>query len=133
MKRISMILAVTSLILFMFIARQPASAQDHSSSATGSSVQPNAVAQGTRFLIGLDNMLGTKDSKAGEQFTGHTLEPLIAADGTGLPAGAEIRGHIDKIEAAGKTGRARMWLAFDDIKTPDGWMPLVAMVDDVPG
>ena len=26
-----------------------------------------------------------------------------------------------------------MWLAFDDIKTPDGWMPLVAMVDDVPG
>jgi hypothetical protein len=26
-----------------------------------------------------------------------------------------------------------MWLAFDDIKTPDGWMPLIAMVDDVPG
>jgi len=26
-----------------------------------------------------------------------------------------------------------MWLTFDDIKTPDGWMPLVAMVNDVPG
>ena len=26
-----------------------------------------------------------------------------------------------------------MWLTFDDIRTPDGWVPLVAMVDDVPG
>ena len=26
-----------------------------------------------------------------------------------------------------------MWLTFDDINTPDGWMPLIAMVDDVPG
>lgn len=127
MKRILAMVAVTALILFTFIAKQPASAQDRSS------VQPNAVIQGTRFLIGLDNPLGTKESKAGDPFTGHTLEPLIAADGTGLPAGAAVRGHVDRVEAAGKTGRARMWLTFDDIKTPDGWMPLVAMVDDVPG
>jgi hypothetical protein len=133
MKRIPFISAATALIIFTFVARQPASAQDHSSAGAGSSVQANAVAQGTRFLIGLDNELGTKDSKHGDQFTGHTLEPLIAADGTGLPAGAQVRGHVDKVEAAGKTGRARMWLAFDDIKTPDGWMPLIAMVDDVPG
>ena len=71
--------------------------------------------------------------KQGDRFTAHTIEPLATADGTALPAGAEIRGHVDKVEAAGKTGRARMWLTFDDIRTPDGWMPLVAMVDDVPG
>ena len=41
--------------------------------------------------------------------------------------------HIDKVEAAHKTGRARMWLTFDDIKTPDRWIPMVAMVTDVPG
>lgn len=122
---------VPALIVFTFLAIQPVSAQDHS--PTGGSVPANEVAPGTRFLIGLDNELGTKDSKHGDPFTGHTLEPLIAADGTGLPAGAEVRGHVDKVEAAGKTGRARMWLAFDDIKTPDGWMPLIAMVDDVPG
>jgi hypothetical protein len=81
----------------------------------------------------LDNVLSTKDSKAGDAFTVRTLVPLVAADGTGLPAGTEVRGHVDKVEAAGKTGRARMWLAFDGIKTPDGWMPLIAMVDDVPG
>ena len=127
MKRIIGIMAVTALAVLTLIALRPASAQDR----TGDS--PNAVAQGTRFLVGLDTDLGTKDSKHGDQFTAHTLEPLVAADGTGLPAGAEIRGHVDKVEAAGKTGRAKMWLTFDDIKTPDGWMPLVAMVDDVPG
>jgi hypothetical protein len=133
MKRIRSIPAVTALIIFTFMAIRTASAQEHSSAGAVGSVEANVVAQGTRFLIGLDNELGTKDSKHGDPFTGHTLEPLIAADGTGLPAGAEVRGHVDKVEAAGKTGRARMWLTFDDIKTPDGWMPLIAMVDDVPG
>jgi len=131
MKRIIAITIATALAVLTLLALRPASAQDHTS--TGSSEPPNAVVQGTRFLVGLDTELGTKDSKHGDQFTVHTLEPLVAADGTGLPAGAEIRGHVDKVEAAGKTGRAKMWLTFDDIKTPDGWMPLVAMVDDVPG
>jgi len=132
MKRIAIISAVAALLAFAFVTTQAASAQDHAP-GTASSAPANEVQQGTRFLIGLDNPVGTKDSKAGDAFTGHTLEPLVAADGTGLPAGTEVRGHVDKVEAAGKTGRAKMWLAFDDIKTPDGWMPLVAMVDDVPG
>jgi hypothetical protein len=131
MKRIRTILAVTALIALTFVGTRPSLAQDRSSGGSGD--HPNQVVQGTRFLIGLDTELGTKDAKHGDAFTGHTLEPLVAADGTGLPAGAEVRGHVDKVEAAGKTGRARMWLAFDDIKTPDGWMPIVAMVDDVPG
>jgi hypothetical protein len=135
MKSTSIVAALTVLIAFAFISMQAAQAQNHSSSGTEavSSAPANQVQQGTRFLIGLDTDLGTKDSKHGDAFTAHTLEPLIAADGTGLPAGTEVRGHVDKVEAAGKTGRARMWLAFDDIKTPDGWMPLIAMVDDVPG
>ena len=129
MKRMMILPALAALMVFSVMATQPTHTQD----GTGASTPPNQVQQGTRFLIGLDNELGTKDSKHGDAFTGHTLEPLIAADGTGLPAGTEVRGHVDKVEAAGKTGRARMWLAFDDIKTPDGWMPIVAMVDDVPG
>ena len=132
MKRTTVLFAVAALIALAFAAVHPALAQERTSGA-GSSVPPNVVEQGTRFLVGLDILLGSKDSKAGDAFTAHTLEPLVAADGTGLPAGAEVRGHVDKVEAAGKTGRAKMWLAFDDIKTPDGWMPLVAMVDDVPG
>jgi hypothetical protein len=135
MKRVTTLPALAALLALPLAATVPMFAQDRpaAGTATASSSAPNEVAQGTRFLVGLDNVLSTKDSKPGDAFTVRTLVPLVAADGTGLPAGTEVRGHVDKVEAAGKTGRARMWLAFDDIKTPDGWMPLIAMVDDVPG
>jgi hypothetical protein len=133
MKRMIMLPAMAALLTLTLAAITPVSAQNQSSAGAGTSAAPNEVVPGTRFLIGLQDVLSTKDSKKGDLFTGRTLVPLISADGTGLPAGAEVRGHIDKVESAGKTGRARMWLAFDDIKTPNGWMPLIAMVDDVPG
>jgi hypothetical protein len=84
-------------------------------------------------LIRLQEKLSTNDNKVGNQFKARTLEPLAAPDGTVVPAGVEVRGHIDKIESAHKTGRARMWLAFDDIEASHGWIPLVAVVRDLPG
>jgi hypothetical protein len=133
MKRVIMLPAMAALLTLTLAAIRPVSAQDQSKSSAETSSSPNEVVQGTRFLVRLETALGTKESKAGDRFTAQTLVPIVSADGTGLGAGAEIRGHVDKVEAAGKTGRARMWLTFDDIKTPDGWMPLIAMLDDVPG
>ena len=94
---------------------------------------PNAVSAGTRFIIGLQDNLSTKDSKTGDRFHARTLEPLAIESGAVLSPGLEIRGHIDKVEAAHKTGRARMWLTFDQIRTPSGWAPLVADLVDIPG
>jgi len=96
-------------------------------------VAPDEVDSGTRFLMRLDDPISTKESKKGDLFTAETLDRLYTADGTALTPGAKIRGHIDRIDGAGKTGRARLWLAFDDIQTPNGWLPLVAMVTAVPG
>jgi hypothetical protein len=124
-----MLPAMAALLVLPLAAISPVAAQNQPAASSA----PNEVTSGTRFLVRLQDTLATKDSKAGDQFAATTLEPLVSADGTALPAGAEIRGHVDKIEAAHKTGRARMWLTFDDIRTPDGWIPLVAMVDDVPG
>ncbi|HUJ82352.1 MAG TPA: hypothetical protein VLW83_10735 [Candidatus Acidoferrales bacterium] len=129
MKRISMLPAMAALLVLALAALSPAVAQDQSTS----SAAPNEVSTGTRFLVRLQETLDTQTAKAGDQFTALTLERLVSADGTALRPGAEIRGHIDKIQQAHKTGRARIWLTFDDIRTPDGWLPLVAMVDDVPG
>jgi len=124
---------MAALLALTIAASVPASAQDQSTAGSTTSAAPNEVIPGTRFLIRLDDAMSTQNGKAGDHFRGRTLEPVSSADGTVLPPGAAIRGHIDKIEAAHKTGRARMWLTFDDIRTPDGWVPLVAMVDDVPG
>lgn len=130
MKHISLLFALAALLVFAPIVVSPTHAQDQSNQGA---TAPNEVIPGTRFLIGLDTVLNTGALKAGEPFQARTLEPIRSADGTTLRPGAEIRGHVDKVEAAHKTGRARLWLTFDDIRTPDGWMPVVAMVSDVPG
>jgi hypothetical protein len=58
---------------------------------------------------------------------------LEAGSGIYLPAGAEIAGHVSRIESAGIAGRARIWLTFDDIHTKFGRLPIVAEVVGVPG
>lgn len=111
----------------------PANQQEQTAQNEENAQQPGSITPSTRFLVGLDEPLSTKEAKAGTGFTAHTLEPLSAPDGTVLKAGAEIRGHVDKVEPAHQAGRARMWLTFDEIRTKTGWVPLVATVMDVPG
>ncbi len=106
----------------------PASAQAAQTSSVSSTV-PN----GTRFLVRLEDELSTRKHKVNKKFKARTLEPLQTADGTILPPGADIRGHISRIEPAGLTGRARLWLTFDEIRAPAGKLPLVAEVVSVPG
>lgn len=91
------------------------------------------VPEGTRFLVGLDTPVTSDAGQAGKHFRAHTLEPIVAPDGAVLPPGAEVRGHISRVEPAHVVGRARIWLTFDDIKTLAGRAPLVADVADVPG
>ena len=107
----------------------PALAQTTQASPSISSAVPN----GTRFLVRLEDELSTRKHKVNKKFKAKTLEPLQTADGNILPPGAEIRGHISRVEPAGLTGRARLWLTFDEIKTPAGKLPLVAEVVSVPG
>ncbi len=93
----------------------------------------SSVPSGTRFLARLDDELSTRKHKVNKKFKARTLEPLQTVDGSVVPPGAEIRGHISRIEPAGLTGRARLWLTFDEIKTPGGKIPIVADVVSVPG
>jgi len=121
------------LVLFVVPILAPAFLGAQSQANSQPAVAPDEVDAGTRFLIRLDNPISSKGSKKGEAFTAQTLDRLYSADGTALTPGAKIRGHIDRVDGAGKTGRARLWLAFDDIQTPNGWLPVVAMVTAVPG
>lgn len=113
--------------------------QDDSPSTSAASAEsdatapPFAVAPGTRFLIALDDALSTKNDKAGRRFKARTIEALVTPGGLTVPAGALVRGHVDKTEPAGQMGRARLWLTFDTLDTPFGRMPLVADVSDTPG
>jgi len=96
-------------------------------------VERPPIPEGPRVLIGLEDTLNSKHDKAGRQFIATTLEPITTAEGEVIPQGVHIRGHIDRVHAAGDTGRARMWLTFDDIQTRHGWRPFVAQLIDAPG
>lgn len=102
-------------------------------SGAGSSGAYAVVPNGTRFLVRLDNSLSTRKHKAGKKFGARTLDPLETTDGQMIPPGTEVRGHISRVEPAAFTGRARLWLSFDEIKTRSGKLPLVANVVSVPG
>lgn len=128
-------------------SREPAPAQDSTAPPApgdqprqkadgelhGLPVETYAVAPGTKFLVKLEEDLGTKGTHENAKFKVRTLEPLAAGSGIYLPAGAEIAGHISHVEPAGVAGRAKLWLTFDEIHTKFGVLPIVAEVVSVPG
>jgi hypothetical protein len=92
-----------------------------------------AVVPGTKFLVTLEEPMSTKDLKRNQEFRVRTAEPLEAGRGIYLPPGAEIRGHISRVESAGQAGKAKLWLTFDEIHTRFGRLPIVAEVAGMPG
>lgn len=99
----------------------------------GLPLEAYGVAPGTKFLVALEDDLGTKGTPEKTKFKVKTLEPLEAGNGIYLPSGAEIEGHVSHVESAGTAGRARLWLTFDEIQTKFGRLPIVAEVVSVPG
>ena len=96
-------------------------------------IETYAVTPGTKFLVRLEDELDTKRTQENSRFRVRTVEPLEAGAGIYLPPGAEIRGHVSRVEPAGVAGRARIWLTFDEIRTRFGTLPIVAEVASVPG
>jgi hypothetical protein len=127
------IFAFTSILLAISGTATQAQAESQDAALQSQDAPTDAAPRGTRFLVSLQTTISTKEDKVGKQFLGRTLEPIITAEGATLPAGAQIRGHIDKIQPAGKVGRARLWLTFDEIHDSTGWIPLVADLIDAPG
>lgn len=99
----------------------------------GLPVEVFAVAPGTRFLVTLEQDMSTRAMRQNQEFRVRTVEPLEAGQGIYLPSGAVIRGHISRLEPAGTTGKAKLWLTFDEIRTRFGKLPIVAQVASVPG
>ena len=91
---------------------------------------PNAVPEGTQFLIRLNDKLDTHDLKPGKHFKAKLGEDLTAANGRVIPHGKTIKGHVSAVEPG---YHARLLLTFDEIDTGHGAMPLIATITGVPG
>jgi hypothetical protein len=124
--------AVVAIFLFCgrFMRPAPAAAQNVSEASPAAA---DFVRDGTHFLVRLDQELGTGKDRVNKKFDVKTVEPLETNAGAVLPPGEKIHGHISRIESGGVTGRARLWLTFDEIDTHNGRLPIVAEVSSVPG
>lgn len=91
---------------------------------------PNAVPEGTTFLVRLEDRLDTRNLQQGKHFKMKLAEDLTSANGSVIPRGKKIKAHISSVEQG---LHARMLISFDEIETNHGWMPLIATVTGVPG
>ena len=92
--------------------------------------RPNAVPEGTTFLVRLEEKLDTAELHRGQHFKVKLDEDLISANGNMIRRGKKIKGHVSSVEH----GRhARLLLSFDEIETKHGWIALIATVIGLPG
>lgn len=121
-------------VVFAFsLLAAPGALQAGQNLPAGPAATRASIPSGTRFLIRLDDELSTAKHQPGKKFKAKTIEPLETAEGAVVEPGAQVRGRITRVEPAGVTGHARMWLSFDEIRSKAGKLYLVADVVDVPG
>jgi uncharacterized protein (UPF0254 family) len=90
---------------------------------------PNAVPEGTTFLVRLQDRLDTAQLRPGQHFKVKLDEDLISANGNLIPRGKKIKGHVSSVEHG---LHARLLLSFDEVETNHGWVALIATVIGVP-
>jgi hypothetical protein len=90
---------------------------------------PNAVPEGTTFLVRLEDKLDTAELHPGQHFKVKLDEDLISANGSLIPRGKKIKGHVSSVEQG---LHARLLLSFDEIETNHGWVALIATIIGVP-
>ncbi len=92
---------------------------------------PNAIADGTRFIVKLKDTLDTNKMEQNKRFKAELREDLVTPSGLIIPKGRTVKGHVARFEH-GYTG-SKLQLALDEIETRKGWVPLIGTVTGVPG
>jgi len=113
--------------IFALSLAAPLLAQDP---AIAPQAPPNAIPEGTHFLIRLNDKLDTRNLQPGKHFKAKLAEDLVAGNGAVIPRGKTIKGHVSSVEQG---LHARLLLSFDEIDTGHGSMPLIATVTGAPG
>jgi len=112
---------------FALLMALPSFCQDP---AVAPQAPPNAIPEGTQFLIRLNDKLDTRDLKPGKHFKAKLAEDLVAANGALIPRGKTLKGHVSSVEPG---LHSRLLLSFDEIDTGHGSMPLIATIMGAPG
>ncbi|MFL5620649.1 MAG: hypothetical protein ACJ79A_19900 [Gemmatimonadaceae bacterium] len=93
----------------------------------------NSLPAGTTMTARLEQSLGTKSNKVGDQFTATTTEAVVAQNGqTVVPAGAKVYGHVTGLHSPTVTGeQAVIRLDFDSLAFSGRRYPFKASINSV--
>lgn len=104
------------------------------SSATAQAGQASAsAAQAADVSAQLSKKIDSKDAKVGDEVVAKTTSDARLADGTKLPKGSRLVGHVTEAEAKSHDNRdAHLAFAFDHAVTKDGReVPIHAMMRSI--
>jgi hypothetical protein len=119
--------------LVLALATLPLSAQDQDKDQGHDQkrrLPAHAIADGTTFLIRLEDKLDVNRVQPGKHFKAKLEEDMMGPDESMILHGRRIRGHV---RAVGSGFHPRLLLSFDEIETQHGWAPLIATVTAIPG
>jgi hypothetical protein len=93
----------------------------------------NSLPSGTAITAKLDQTLGAKTSKVGDNFTATVTTAVLAQNGVAVvPAGAKLHGHITGLrDAATSSDQALVRLDFDSLIVDNRAYPFDAEVTNV--
>lgn len=114
-------------VLALAVATLPLHAQDREQKPP---VSAHTIADGTTFLIRIEDKLDVSRVRPGKRFKARLEEDMMGSDETMILHGSRIKGHVS---AVGNGLHPRLLLSFDEIETQRGWAPLVATVTAIPG
>jgi hypothetical protein len=112
------------LCFAVLLATVPLFAEEPAASAP-----PHAIAEGTRFMVRLEDKLDVSRVRPGKRFKAKLMDDVMGPDERMLVHGSTIKGHVSQV---GNGFHPRLLLSFDEIETQRGWTPLMATVIDVP-
>ncbi len=81
--------------------------------------EPIVLPAGTALPVRLEETLASDKSRPEEKVSAALTEDVSASGRVVLPAGSEVIGHVVVAQQSGRVkGRARLVVAFDEIRTP---------------
>jgi hypothetical protein len=106
-------------------ARNSATAHNATTTRTPAVPKPRyetlVIPDGTTVAATLNTRLSTETNHTGDPFVATTTQPVIVDGRTIVPAGAQIHGVLQDVQASGRIkGRARMTLAYQGIVDSQG-------------
>ena len=100
--------------------------------ANGSSVNPQASTQMSPVNGELENKLDSKTAKTGDSVVVKTKTPVKTPDGTEIPKGSKLVGHVIAVQPSEPGKNSQVALAFDRVELKGGkTMPIHSQIQSI--